>query len=92
MDTTSFDCPRVVRHALLSAAGLLLVGASPLLAQSGNISFSGRIGFRGEYMRNENFAENDATHDDDHRVRFRARVRIAGEYSPLGLTGRCPGR
>lgn len=61
MNTTSFDCPRAVRHALLSVGGLLLVGASPLLAQSDNISFSGRIGFRGEYMRNENFAENDAT-------------------------------
>ena len=81
MDITKSTCGRILRPVLLLAGGFLLA-TTPATGQSDNISLSGRIGFRGEYIRNENFAENDATRDDDHRVRFRVRVRIAGEYSP----------
>lgn len=41
---------------------------------------SGQVGFRIEFMSNENFAEDDATRDDDARLRFRSRLRVAGRY------------
>lgn len=48
---------------------------------SAQLQISGQVGFRSEYMANENFAENDATRDDDHRLRWRSRVRINGAYT-----------
>ncbi|MEN8374065.1 MAG: putative porin [Gemmatimonadota bacterium] len=58
-------------------AGFVL---TPTTARA-QLRLSGQVGFRAEYMGNENFAENDATRDDDHRMRWRARVRLAGNYA-----------
>lgn len=44
------------------------------------LRLSGDVGLRSEYMRNEAFASSDATQKDDHRLRWRARLRFGGEY------------
>ncbi len=60
------------------------VAASPSAAQDAASSFrlGGQVGVRAEYIANESFAEHATTRDDDHRLRFRARVRGGGEYAP----------
>ena len=45
-------------------------------------SIIGQVGFRLEYMHNEQFAENDETSDDDHRFRERVRLRFGAEFKP----------
>lgn len=68
---------RVCSTGFVTAAVGALFMAAPASAQ---LELSGQVGFRSEYIANENFAENDVTRDDDHRLRWRSRVRIAGSY------------
>lgn len=70
---------RLVVALLLFPSGAL--SAIPAGAQE-PLRLSGQVGFRTEYMANENFAVNDATRKDDHRVRLRARVRFGASYAP----------
>lgn len=79
---TIADIPLVRARPLqaLLLSTLFLVGADTVAAQTSPLRLSGQVGFRVEYMANENFAENDATRDDDRRLRFRARVRVGGAY------------
>ncbi len=74
--------------ALLPSTVLAQVSATRAAAKAeseqhddSGFSLTGQIGFRVEYISNENFAENVTTFDDDHRMRMRARVRVGGEYS-----------
>jgi hypothetical protein len=49
-------------------------------AESPKLKLGGEVGFRSEYIANENFAEKDATKKDDRRLRWRARVRLGADY------------
>lgn len=49
-------------------------------AEIPKLKFNAEVGFRSEYIANENFAETDATRKDDHRLRWRARVRLGADY------------
>lgn len=69
---------RTTIRSVVSSLVAVVVLAAPAKAQ---LVVGGQVGFRSEYMANENFAENDATRDDDHRLRWRARVRIQGQYA-----------
>lgn len=79
----------LVPSTALPQAGATRSDAGARLAserqQGSDFRLTGQIGFRVEYIANENFAENVETFDDDHRMRFRARVRVAGEYSAPDL-------
>lgn len=60
--------------------------ARPVEYQIGDaLTLSGEVAFRLEYFRNEFFAENDATVDDDHRFRERVRLRFGVEFAPMDL-------
>lgn len=83
-----------IRRAGLAAAALL-VWTGPAVAQTSpapdwtqKLKLTGEVGFRAEYIQNENFAATSAVREDDHRFRLRARVRFGAEYqlaAPLTL-------
>ena len=57
--------------------------SAPLEWQAGEkLTFFGEVGFRAEYIANEQFAENDSTADDDYFYRDRVRLRFGAEFSP----------
>lgn len=74
------------RLALLAVCALPLVSRSAAAqvswaeAEVPKLKFGGEIGFRSEYIANENFAETDAVRKDDNRLRWRARVRLGADY------------
>jgi Putative porin len=57
-----------------------VAAASPAPAPEKRFRIASDVGLRSEYIHNEGFAANDTTQKDDHRVRWRARLRFGGEY------------